>query len=221
MEKERRIKVLSVVALVIAVLGLTVAFAALSETLTINGTASVESASWDVHFESIKLAAQYGDASVSGEPVLNNITISGINMTITKPKDMIAYTFNIKNSGSINAKISSVEVGKLCTLESTVESCDWNNDGEVTEEDINKVNENISFVMAYGNKDTFGNTLKVGDTINVGETKEVSFIFVYEKYNEVDGIYGTEGSTFEATELPKRDLQFNDLSITINYVQAD
>ena len=40
MEKERKIKILSIIALIIAVLGLTVAFAALSETLTINGTAS-------------------------------------------------------------------------------------------------------------------------------------------------------------------------------------
>ena len=38
MEKERKIKVLSIVALIVAVLGLTVAFAALSQTLTINGT---------------------------------------------------------------------------------------------------------------------------------------------------------------------------------------
>ena len=35
MEKERRIRKLTVVALVVAVLGLTVAFAALSQTLTI------------------------------------------------------------------------------------------------------------------------------------------------------------------------------------------
>ena len=53
MEKERRIKVLSLVALIVAVLGLTVAFAALSQTLTINGTASINSASWDVHFENL------------------------------------------------------------------------------------------------------------------------------------------------------------------------
>ena len=47
MEKERRIKTLSLVALIVAVLGLTVAFAALSQTLTINGTASINSATWD------------------------------------------------------------------------------------------------------------------------------------------------------------------------------
>ena len=37
MEKERKIKALILVALVVAVIGLTVAFAALSQTLTING----------------------------------------------------------------------------------------------------------------------------------------------------------------------------------------
>ena len=53
MEKQRKIKVMSVVALIVAVLGLTVAFAALSQTLTINGTANVDAASWDIHFETI------------------------------------------------------------------------------------------------------------------------------------------------------------------------
>ena len=51
MEKERKIKVLSVAALLVAVLGLTVAFAALSQTLTINGSATVNTASWDIHFK--------------------------------------------------------------------------------------------------------------------------------------------------------------------------
>ena len=57
MEKERKIKVLSIVALIVAVLGLTVAFAALSQTLTINGTSKVEknedkdgNKKWEVRF---------------------------------------------------------------------------------------------------------------------------------------------------------------------------
>lgn len=42
MEKERKIKVLSLFAMIVAVLGLTVAFAAMSTTLKINGTATLD-----------------------------------------------------------------------------------------------------------------------------------------------------------------------------------
>ena len=69
-EKERRIKVLSLVALIVAVLGLTVAFASLSQMLTINGTATVDAASWDVHFENLTGPDITGSASTSGTPVL-------------------------------------------------------------------------------------------------------------------------------------------------------
>ena len=51
MEKTRQIKIISLCALLVAVLGLTVAFASLSQTLTINGSAAVNAASWDIHFE--------------------------------------------------------------------------------------------------------------------------------------------------------------------------
>lgn len=217
MEKERRIKVLSLVALIIAVLGLTVAFAALFETLTINGTASVDAASWDIHFENLESNVT-GDASITDEPVINETTISNINMTITKPNDSVTFLASIKNAGTIDAKISSIKVSDLCTLQSSVESCDWDNDGEVTQNDINKVNDNISFIVAYNDD---GKALKENDTLNVGEEKEITFGLVFAKFTEIDGFYNVENSYFEATELPKRDLQFNDLSIMINYVQAD
>ena len=48
MEKERRVKALAIVVLVIAVLGLTIAFAALSQTLTINGSAKLDASKWGI-----------------------------------------------------------------------------------------------------------------------------------------------------------------------------
>ena len=212
MEKERRIKTLSLVALIVAVLGLTVAFAALSQTLTINGTASINSATWDIHFENLGSDTN-GDATINGEPTLNATTISGINVTLTKPNDSVIFLVDIVNDGTIDAKVESIEVSELCTLSSPVESCDWDNDGEVTETDIQKVNDNLTFVAGYNDDST---SIKVNDTLNIGETKKIAIAIGYAKLLEGDTI-----ESEEATELPARDLQFNDLSVTINYVQAD
>ena len=107
MEKERRIRKLTVVALVVAVLGLTVAFAALSQTLTINGTASVDSASWDIHFANLTGPDIEGGAEAQGSPTLNATTISGLNMSVTKPGDSVTYYFDIVNAGTIDAVLNT------------------------------------------------------------------------------------------------------------------
>ena len=219
MEKERKIKVLSIIALVVAILGLTVAFAALSETLTINGTASVDAAEWDIHFENLDTWAQ-GGASVEGTPAMENTTITDVNFIVTKPGDYAQIEFNIINNGTVNAKIDSVEISKLCTLDSPVERCDWDNDGIVTQTDIEKVNTNLSLYMVYMDDTELNGVysaknLKQGDILNAGEKRHVTFALIYGNVDFENKVH------LEANELPKRDLQFNDLSITINYVQAD
>ena len=222
MEKTRKIKKISLCALLVAVLGLTVAFAALSQTLTINGSATVDAASWDIHFDNIRTYTN-GAGSFSGEPALSGTSITNINAVITKPEDQAAFDVNMVNNGAINAKIESVEISKLCTLQSSVESCDWDNDGTVTQADIDKVNDNISFVMAYGqgNNVENGNLLKVGDTLKAGESKNITVVIAYNKFVEIDGSYSSGDSYIESVELPKRNLKFNNLTITINYVQVD
>lgn len=211
MEKQRKIKVLSVVALIVAVLGLTVAFAALSQTLTINGTANVDAASWDIHFETIS-SNKNGDATINDFPHIAGTSITRINVTLTKPNDGVEFRTRIVNDGTVDAKIDSAEISPLCEIGSPVESCDWNNDGQVTEEDVQKVNDNLFFSIAYDG----GISLKKNDTLNAGETKQINISVAYYKVtNSEDGII-----IEEATELPARDLQFNNLSVTINYVQA-
>lgn len=215
MEKERRTKVLSLAALIVAVLGLTVAFAALSQTLTINGNASVDAATWDIHFETPygSDATTQGAATINKTPTFNGTSITDIDVSITKPNDLAYWSFKIVNNGTINAKISSIEISKLCTIDSPVESCDWNNDGTVTQEDVDKVNNNISFIFFRNDSDAV--EFKTNDTLNAGEQVEAELMIGYLKADI------SEGTIVESTELPKRDLTFSDLSVTINYVQAD
>ena len=107
MEKERRIKILSIIALIVAILGLTVAFAALSETLTINGTANVEAASWDIHFENLTGPVLEGTGKVNDTAILSGTTISNVNMSVSKPGDSVTYYFDIVNDGTIDAVLDT------------------------------------------------------------------------------------------------------------------
>ena len=137
MEKARKMKIISLIVLVVMVLGLTVAFAALSQTLTINGSATVNTASWDIHFENLTLSEKTGTAEVSGTPSLTGTVISGIDVSLNKPGDKIVYEFDLVNNGSIEAKLTNINVNNLISESSYVQKI-YDCIGNTTSECINK-----------------------------------------------------------------------------------
>ena len=70
MEKQRTKKITMIV-LIVVVIGLTVAFAALSQTLTINGSANVDAATWNIHFDNLSDAKISGEAKENSKPSIN------------------------------------------------------------------------------------------------------------------------------------------------------
>ena len=111
MEKERRIKALAVVVLVIAVLGLTIAFAALSQTLTINGSAKLDASKWGLKFDNLVLASVPNPDYIEGTATIktdDNTVIENMNVRLTTPGDKVVYTVDLVNEGSINAKIDEI-----------------------------------------------------------------------------------------------------------------
>ena len=112
MEKERRTKALVVVVLLIVVAGLTVAFAALSATLNINGTAYLDAAKWGIRFENLSSPTKIGSATTTGTAKIEEskaAEITGINVSLSIPGDKVTYTVDLVNKGTINAKIDNIE----------------------------------------------------------------------------------------------------------------
>ena len=112
MEKERRTKALVVVVLLIVVAGLTVAFAALSTTLNINGTAYLDAAKWGIRFENLSSPTKIGSATTTGTAKIEetkSAEITGINVGLSTPGDKATYTVDLVNEGTINAKIDNIE----------------------------------------------------------------------------------------------------------------
>lgn len=121
MEKQNSGKALAVVALLIAVVGLTVGFAAFSSVLNISANANVElsGAEWDVGFASGgTMAPLTGTAtSVSGTGVTNAGTVNLLKYTLsqgtsatldTTAGTSVSYPFQIKNAGSITATLKNI-----------------------------------------------------------------------------------------------------------------
>jgi hypothetical protein len=106
----KKTRIVAIAALAVAVLGLTTAFAALSTTLTINGSTEIDASNWDIHFSSTS-------SSVAGTAEISGLTTGGsgvetisFNALFKKPGDTATINYTILNGGGINAKLSTVNI---------------------------------------------------------------------------------------------------------------
>lgn len=165
MEKERGAKVIAIVALLIAVVGLTVGYAAYSSTLTINGTANVDPASWKVNFgyktgDSLTGTIK-GHATETTAPTLADTTISGFDVTLKAPGDSVTYNFLIKNSGTLNARLANFTMGTL--------TCAPNEGSKISPEDATKLCGELNYTLTYADD----STITTGTPLNFNDSKEL------------------------------------------------
>ena len=111
MEKERRTKALLLSTLVVVVATLSIAFAAMSRTLSINGIGKMDTASWSVYFDNLSSAKITRGAKEVGKPnisTIDNGILENINVKLSNPRDEISYTVDIVNDGTIDAEITMI-----------------------------------------------------------------------------------------------------------------
>ena len=156
MERERKFKIVALVAVIIAVIGLSIAFAAMSRTLNINGRGNVDPANFDIYFTNLSQPTLKGEASVSGTPTLatKGVTISNMNVTLKKPNDSVVYTVDIKNDGDIDAEIENLVLPTFTSAQQEL----------------------FDFTVVYTNG---GQAVSIGDTLAKGETRNVTITFKY------------------------------------------
>ena len=179
--------ILSVLA--ICLIGITIAYATLSQNLDISGVATVKKGEWNIHFTKLLTPKSEGDAT-AGKAVLNGdstvITISdGI---LSAPGDKITYEFDVINEGDIDAEVE---------LTSTqMENCRAENGTDVTSF-CNK----IEFELFY--KDTKTPVAK-GDKLLGKEEKTLNLVITYDKNRDL-------------TSLPTSPIILSNITSIINY----
>jgi hypothetical protein len=157
MQKDRGGRLLAIVAICIAVAGLSIAYAALSSTLTINGTATVTPASWGVEFVTTSLSSPTtanggltGAASITTTPTITTTSITGYDLGLTKPGDSVTYTFDVHNKGTIDAKITDFSfLTPTYTATAT---------GDPGTADVALVTENLKMTLTYNTATTAAQT---------------------------------------------------------------
>ena len=117
MEKRKDARNVLMVALVVAILIMSVGYAALSQRLTVNGTATIGDAEWkvritDITFDATNSTVTSTDSTQSLDPAETatgeGSTGAKFNVTLGAPGDKAVYTVTIKNLGTIEAELDAI-----------------------------------------------------------------------------------------------------------------
>lgn len=213
MERKRGTIIGAVIALVIAVISLGVAFATFSTQLTINGTATVQSSKWDIFF----MTASGGSKPTSSTPLpsanINESNTSGYPETVTSasgsivattltwsasfktPGDRVRFTVYVKNGGDYNAKISNISLPNV--------TCTKGGSAETT----------VCSHIHYGIYTNTGGTTALAENraLNAGDTDTYYVIAWLD-----DTGWETDGS-----DLPNANVTTATISATVTYQQTN
>lgn len=121
MEKNRQIKMMFIVALVLSVTAMTLGFAAFSTTLNISSSASVTPNSDDFKVQIfgingdnvVPIVYQSTTGSTNGYISDDGMFITGINVVLSKPGDRVSYSFIVRNTGKYDAYLKSFRGTKI------------------------------------------------------------------------------------------------------------
>ena len=179
-------------ALVLSVAGISIGFAAMSTDLTINGSAEVVPASWDIKFKDLSSPTITGDAEVTTAPTITSDThIGNYAVKLTKPGDSVTYTFKVANDGTIDAKLTDF-IKATPTFTGT---------GATASADATIVQNNFEYTVTYSD-----------DTAITKDTDELDA----ESYKTVKLVVGYKA---DATELPTNTVTISGLDVTFTYGQ--
>ncbi len=191
----RNTKTLIIIGLCVAILGLTVGYAALSSVLNITGTAKTGTlaTNWNIKFKN-------ASCEKTGYAIAGNITTEGTSLTLSdsvlvSPSDEVICTFDVVNEGTIDAEVTSVTVPNINNFT-------YVGSGTNKENDESIVQNGIISEMKYNNETK--DEIQIGDSLNVGESKSV---YIKISYKE------------EMMSLPENDVEINDIYAEIIYGQ--
>lgn len=149
MGNDNKVKNILLTVLSVGLVTMTIAYAALTRTLTISDNQVTITTDWNVHFARSATATSAAatstgstaTAAITQQPTLTDTTISGLRATFQKPGDKVEFYFDIVNDGSIDAKLS--------TATYTTPTCTSSDSGVPAATLSNFCSNNINYSIVY------------------------------------------------------------------------
>lgn len=102
-------KNIMIICLLVAVVFMSVGYALLSAQLDIKGSTSIVDPVWDVKISSISSTSTEGYGTSLNATVENRFSAK-FNAELKMPGDKVTYVINVKNEGTIAAKLNSITI---------------------------------------------------------------------------------------------------------------
>ena len=195
MEKDRSSKIVAIIALVVASVGLTLGFAAFQASLVINPEATVKGDESQFKVEFSTLAGSQNTGTVEGtkseeedaqftaeEATLSETTVDNLKANFTKPGQTVEYEFYVRNNGQIPAYLTSID------FEKTKPTCTAST---ATQGNVDAVCDKVKVTVNYDSQDFTTTSSSFSDnTLAVGTSKTVKVkLSLEEGATAVDGDY--------------------------------
>lgn len=191
-DNKKTLYILVAFALILSIVGISIGFAAMSQNLTISGTAEVVPATWKIKFANLSSATVAGDAEVTTPPTIQGDThIGNFAVKLTAPGDSVTYTFDVVNDGTIDAKLTSlVKATPTFTASGTANASN----------DTTVVQNNLVYDLTYSD----GTTIADDDELDAHDSVTLKLVVGYNT---------------NATTLPKDKVSVTGMDITLTYGQ--
>ena len=102
---------------IVLLLAISIGYAALSTTLTINGTANIAANSWLIYFTNVQVKT--GSVTATQVPTTSGTSTTTLTwgVNLQTPGDFYEYNVDVKNDGTIDAMIGSLSNTPLTTIQ--------------------------------------------------------------------------------------------------------
>lgn len=159
--------IISLLALIITAVGVSISFLVVTSNVSVRDAYATDSIGWNVSFKNISKATLLGSAEEYSSPTLvgNSTVIKDFRVVFQSIGDAVSYTYEVANSGKLDAKVSSIDY--------TTPFCFGS--GSNAARDAKMVCEGIEIKMTYAD----GREIQRGDIIKSGEAKEVRLTVTY------------------------------------------
>ena len=200
----------------ISITTMTLAYAALSTTLTITGTAEFKEASFGISIEEIDAdvywesqwggttngnIVTYGDAQLITKPTITGTSINNYRISLRKPSDSIYLIYKVTNVGNIPVMLESISYSDPIFTSST------NNT-----DDIKLMQDNFSYEYNLYELIQEGDYWYEGYYFNPGYILCPGKSLAFELWNGYD---------YDATQIPSNNITISNLSAQFNFTAAD
>lgn len=188
-------KLAMITLLIVSSIAITIGYASFSQILSIDGDATVEKSSWKINFDNLSSAILTGTAEEVSHPSVSSdgTEISSYNVNFTTPGDSVTYTFDVVNSGTFDAVLSSISIPvPVCT-----------GSGENAPNDASNVCNHLVYSLTYSDD----SVIKENDTLSKDTSKSLKLTLTYK-------------DDITASELPNNDVSISNLGISMYYSQS-